>query len=182
METLQMKIDENLKELRGTKMQSHSSITCLQQTSRQLTPQQEKEFRTFMLNNSPAVQSDFAQSPVNCLFGSYPSMQELRSHYGKNAPIVWLIPQLKDLSEFCGVKDKMLNEQLQSCAKVIATEFGYLKTSELMLFFHLFKAGRYGQFYGAVDPMKITTSPSSTQPLTAALWIGLMNSSVTPSA
>ena len=111
-----------------------------------------------MLNNSPALQSEISNSPSRCLFGSYPSMHELKYHYGKNAPIMWLIPQLKDLSEFCGSRDKMLPEQLHSCAKVIASEFSYLKTSELMLFFHLFKSGRYGQFYGAVDPMKITTS------------------------
>lgn len=27
-----------------------------------------------------------------------------------------------------------------------------------MLFFHRFKTGRYGRFYGAVDPLVITTS------------------------
>lgn len=27
-----------------------------------------------------------------------------------------------------------------------------------MLFFHRFKAGRYGRFYGSVDPLVITTA------------------------
>jgi len=31
----------------------------------------------------------------------------------------------------------------------------YLKVSELMLFFHRFKAGKYGEFYGVVDPQRI---------------------------
>ena len=41
---------------------------------------------------------------------------------------------------------------------MIATEYYYLKVSELMLFFHRFKTGRYGRFYGSVDPLVITTS------------------------
>lgn len=44
------------------------------------------------------------------------------------------------------------------CANVIATEFYYLSVTELMLFFHRFKSGRYGRFYGSVDPLMITTS------------------------
>ena len=34
----------------------------------------------------------------------------------------------------------------------------HLKISELMLFFHRFKSGRYGRFYGSVDPLVITTT------------------------
>lgn len=110
------------------------------------------------MNNSPAIQSQLAVSPKNCIFGNYPELSKLRKQYGDNAPVAWLIPQLKDLSEYCGVKDKMLNEHLLQCARVLSTEFGYLKTSEFMLFFHLFKTGRYGEFYGNVDPLKITAS------------------------
>ena len=104
------------------------------------------------------MQSDIAVNPYNCMFGIFPTLSQLRKNYGRNAPLAWLIPQLKDLSEFCGVKEKITVEQLQSLAKVITSEFGYLKTSEVMLFLHLMKSGRYGQFYGAIDPMKITTA------------------------
>lgn len=156
MESLQTTIDERLKELRETQRQLPSSRTCSTQT--QLTQEQEAELRTFLLSNSPAVQSDIAVSPYNCMFGNFPTLSQLRKDYGKNAPLAWLIPQLKDLSEFCGVKEKITVEQLQSLAKVITSEFGYLKTSEVMLFLHLMKSGRYGQFYGAIDPMKITTA------------------------
>lgn len=38
---------------------------------------------------------------------------------------------------------------------MIAQTYSYLKVSELMLFFYQFKQGRYGQFYGAIDPLKI---------------------------
>lgn len=38
---------------------------------------------------------------------------------------------------------------------MIAVEYPYLKVSEMLLFFHRMKNGNYGNFYGAVDPMKI---------------------------
>lgn len=71
---------------------------------------------------------------------------------------MWLIPQLYNLSEYCGCKDKLQGKSLEECAFVLAAEFYYLKISELMLFFHSFKAGRYGRFYGSVDPLVITTA------------------------
>lgn len=72
--------------------------------------------------------------------------------------VMWLLPQLYDLSEYCGVKNKLQGKPLEGCAHVIATEFYYLKVSELMLFFHRFKSGRYGKFYGTVDPLVITSA------------------------
>lgn len=48
--------------------------------------------------------------------------------------------------------------QYEELAYIIASEFFFLKISELMLFFHRFKAGRYGRFYGSVDPMVITSA------------------------
>jgi hypothetical protein len=38
---------------------------------------------------------------------------------------------------------------------MIVSEFGFLKASEVMLFFYRLKAGRYGHFYGSIDPMVI---------------------------
>ena len=78
--------------------------------------------------------------------------------YGEMTATIWLVPQLYNLSEYCGCKEKLQGKQLEECASVIATEFYYLKVSELMLFFHRFKSGRYGRFYGSVDPLVITTS------------------------
>jgi hypothetical protein len=38
---------------------------------------------------------------------------------------------------------------------MIRNEFGYLKATEVMLFVWRFKAGHYGELYGAVDPVRI---------------------------
>lgn len=50
----------------------------------------------------------------------------------------------------------MSDAQIKTCADVIAREYGYLKLTELMLFFSDFKAGKYGVFYGSVSPLQIT--------------------------
>lgn len=93
-----------------------------------------------------------------CFFGDYPTLAQIKVCYGDNAPKMWLIPQLYNLSEYCGVKDKLQGTALEETAFVIAAEYYYLKVTELMLFFHRFKCGRYGRFYGNVDPLVITTS------------------------
>lgn len=69
-----------------------------------------------------------------------------------------MIPQLLDLSEFCGCKEKLQGKPLEECAWLIAQNYFYLKISELMLFFSRFKQGKYGHFYGSVDPMLIMSS------------------------
>lgn len=93
-----------------------------------------------------------------CFFGKYPTLGGLRAQYDSRFPSAWLMAHLYDLSEYCGCKDKLEGKALQQCASVIAMEFYYLKVSELMLFFHCFKSGRYGRFYGSVDPLVITQS------------------------
>ena len=94
----------------------------------------------------------------DCYFGKYPTLAELAKQYDRKFPSSWLMFQLISLSEYCGCKEKISDYMLIQCADVIATDFYYLKVSELILFFHRFKSGNYGQFYGAVDPLIITTS------------------------
>lgn len=107
---------------------------------------------------SPSYQLEICADSDTCFFGEYPTLATLKCNYGKNAPLAWLVPQLTDLAVYSGSKDKLSTEQYKQCAFVISTEYYYLKVSELMLFFHRFKTGRYGRFYGSVDPLVITTS------------------------
>ena len=92
-----------------------------------------------------------------CFFGDYPTLSQLKC-YGSNTPQMWLIPQLQNLSEYCGVKEKLTETQLCELSFIIATEYHYFKISELMLFFFRFKSARYGRFYGMIDPLIITTA------------------------
>lgn len=113
---------------------------------------------SFLNRFTPDYQRQICADVNKCIFGDYPTLTTLKDVYGNNTPAMWLIPQLYTLSEYCGCKDKLQGKPLEECAFIIATEFYFLKISELMLFFHRFKAGRYGRFYGSVDPLVITTA------------------------
>lgn len=112
----------------------------------------------FLSEFNPDTQKIICGTPDVCFFGGAPNLGQLNMTYGENTAIMWLIPQLYNLSEYSGCKDKLEGHSLEMCAGVIAMEFHYLSVTELMLFFHRFKSGRYGRFYGSVDPLVITTS------------------------
>lgn len=104
---------------------------------------------------SPIAQRTLCSNKQLCFFGNFPTLADINREYGTQTSVAWLIPQLLDLSEFCGSKDKLHGESLEECAWLIAQNFYFLKVSELMLFFNYFKQGKYGHFYGSVDPLVI---------------------------
>lgn len=95
---------------------------------------------------------------ARCLFAPYPTLAEINASEGIGASAAWIVTQLFSLSEFCGVKEKMSDYQMEQLARLIAREYFDMKISELMLFFDRFKCGVYGRFYGSVDPMVLTTA------------------------
>ena len=109
----------------------------------------------FLVAYSPDIQTACAAHPDKSFFGKAPTLSGLNAAYGQQMAESWLTPQLYDLATFCGAKEKLDERQLTQTAKMIAVEYPYLKVSELLLFFHRMKNGNYGNFYGAVDPMKI---------------------------
>lgn len=109
----------------------------------------------FLQKVNPKTQASFALKPQKAIMGDYPTLIDICLSYGKTFAEQWLYPQISDLSIFTGAKN-LDKEQVRSLASVIAAEYRYLKVTELLLFFHRFKAGHYGRFYGSVDPMVIT--------------------------
>lgn len=93
-----------------------------------------------------------------CVLGTAPTLGQINAAYGANTSAAWMIPFLWKVSEFCGCKEKFTNDQMEDLAYLIAREYHWLKVTELMLFFWWMKSGRYGKFYGSVDPMVITTA------------------------
>jgi len=115
------------------------------------------ERRNVFLNKyNPDYQNKICEDRRLCILGDYPTLGRLRKTFGDNFPTMWLIPQITDLSEYCGCKDKLTGRPLEQCASIIARKYHYLTISQLMLFFYMFKAGEFGKFYGAVDPLVIT--------------------------
>ena len=89
--------------------------------------------------------------------GDYPTLNDLRTAYGKQFAAAWLVPQIYDMSAFTGARN-LTEKQQEQLADILAVEARELKVTELMLFFYRFKTGRYGRFYGSVDPMVVTTA------------------------
>ena len=111
-----------------------------------------------MLANSPDKQMQVCNNPGKCHFGSSLTLSQLNVCYGETAAEAWLVPQLYELGNFEGLKGQADRHQLAKTAKIITTEFYYLKTDELLLFFYRFSAGRYGQFYSYFAPSVIIRS------------------------
>lgn len=110
----------------------------------------------FLMTYTPDYQRLIARNPEDGFFGEYPTLGWVKERFGEEIAIAWLVPQLANMSEYCGARDKMTDMQIEECAFNIVTEFFYLKVSEMMLFFHRVKSGKYGKiFFGTVDPIVI---------------------------
>jgi len=107
---------------------------------------------------NPSQHSIVGSKPDKAFFGNYPTLSQLRREFGTKAATSWLLPQLYDLSEFCGVREKLQGRPLEECAQIIETQYHWLKVTEIMLFLYRFKGGHYGHFYGTVDPLVIMTA------------------------
>lgn len=112
--------------------------------------------KRYLESINPDYQMQICHNERDCIMGRYPTLSEISNGYGHNMAMAWLVPQLLDLSEYCGCKEKLSQQQMRGLAYIISTNFFFLKVSELMLFFNRFKSSRYGRFYGAVDPLVIT--------------------------
>jgi hypothetical protein len=77
--------------------------------------------------------------------------------YSKNSCFALVELWLFELSEFSGTQNKLTPSQMNQLAPMIYAEAYALNFAELGLFFNRIKTGHYGEFYGAVDPIKIMT-------------------------
>ena len=66
----------------------------------------------------------------------------------------WLSAQITYINSISGAT-QMTEMQIMMLASNISQTYGYLKITELMVFFFQLAGGKYGKFYGAVDPMQI---------------------------
>ena len=110
----------------------------------------------FLCTFNPDMQYKYCKDVDRCYIGKAPNLKVMTEAYGENITETWLEIQLRDLSEFAGCKDKLSIQQIEQIAKVIILEFGFMKATELMHFFILFKSGKFGKFYGSVDGLVIT--------------------------
>lgn len=111
--------------------------------------------QTFLKLLNPAVQPLAVRHPERAYMGTAPTLAVVRAAYTEEVAELWLMAQVENMNDFCGVSRKMTLPQMQELARMMLAEVPYLKTSELLLFFHRFKAGHYGEFFGVVDPQRV---------------------------
>ena len=101
------------------------------------------------------MQDYFCQRDVMAVMGDFPTLADINQAFGSGSGEKWLVPQIADLTLYTGAKN-IDKYQHRALARLLSSEYYWLKLSEFLLFFHRFKMGHYGRFFGNVDPMVIT--------------------------
>lgn len=104
---------------------------------------------------TPQKQHLVQRNAEDAFMGHYPTLVELDLMFGKESAEAWLMAQLENLNSYVGNSRKMDGEQIEEAARTIRGAYHHYKVTEVMLFLIRFKQGKYGTFYGAVDPLTI---------------------------
>ena len=110
---------------------------------------------SFALAFNPSVQMKCAMNIEKSLTGDAPTIRQLLYTYQMEHLQVWVMAHLEDMNQYAGVKNKMATAHIKELASMIIVKSGYMKASEILLFFHKLKAGDFGGFFGTVDPQKV---------------------------
>ena len=110
---------------------------------------------SFLADMNPDRQVQFGGNTKLAVTGDFPTLTEIDAAYGEGFAVEWTLAHITTLALYTGAKNLTTSQSVE-LARIITTEYRHLKVSELMLFFYRFKTGRYGRFYGTVDPMVIT--------------------------
>lgn len=106
---------------------------------------------------APQQQPMVVRDPDRCMTDAdAPLLSVVEGVYGVNAALGWLVGQIEDLFKMTAVGVKADFHVLTSTAEVILANYPDLRVTDIMLFLSRFKAGRYGKFYGAADPLAVT--------------------------
>ena len=97
----------------------------------------------------------YVRDAERCVTGNAPMLCEVKRFYDETTVLSWLEMQIIALSELCGAKGKISELQAKFCAEQILSEYGFLKVTEVLLYFSNLVSGKYGYFYGTIDPQRI---------------------------
>ena len=111
-----------------------------------------------MHDYSPLLCQEYASKYLDrCFSGTAPTLTRLRLS-SPGTEKTWMEAQISYLNTFCGTEKKMDNLQIDAISNAFVNSYGYIKLTELMIFFANIASGKFGKFYGAVDPMQIMTN------------------------
>ncbi len=110
---------------------------------------------------NPSIQLSLIKLSPNyvlCYNLNYPTLQEVDDAYGTEALINWLKIHFNNLNDYVGTRERMDMEQINEISFLFFYDCSILKISEVAFFFIQVKNGRFGEFYGAVDPLRLMTA------------------------
>ena len=116
------------------------------------------EVKELLSDYLPTKQVYLCADKELCYFGKAPTLLDISNKYGRKLPLIWLVGQITDLVAFTNCKNIINETQIRELARMIYAEYHYYKLTEIMLFFYLFKAGEYDDFYGTISPAAIMKS------------------------
>ena len=87
-----------------------------------------------------------------------PAIVHLAQAYDDDLAVKWVQDQLLAVNKYVGAKSKLTDSQLDELALQIRLEYGYLNLFEFILFCARLRSGKYEDFYGSIDPMRILKS------------------------
>lgn len=111
----------------------------------------------FMARFSPTIQRKLRELGIDYVEASrydYPTVGELREAYGGDVVHAWMCIMVENLNDFCGVKQKMTDEQKEEVAHILMCECVRLNIAEVALFFDKVKRGVFGEYYGILDTVR----------------------------
>ena len=112
----------------------------------------------FILAINPSRQLQICTDSEKCLFGNSPKLESLNTIYGQGTAEAWLVPEVVDACQFCGLKEQPDNYQLEKLVTIIADKYHYLTIDQIQLFFYWFCSAKYQHFYNSFDPFVIMQS------------------------
>lgn len=119
-------------------------------------------FSEFTIKVNPDIQHKIVENRmgmVECARRTEaPSLALIKSSYGREAAETWLCIQFEQLNAYAENGRGFTDLQIKELSMLILNEYYFLNVYEVSLFIVNIKLGKYGEFFGAVGPMKIMTS------------------------
>lgn len=111
---------------------------------------------------NPDLQGKLAKSSLTladiAMNENIPSLANIRSVYGEDNAVRWLKVQFDSLNDYSEQGKGITDSQLDELCNLVLGEYYWMNLAEICNFISRFKLGKYGQFYGAIGPMKISCS------------------------
>ena len=88
--------------------------------------------QAFLKRLNPDTQTLAVRHPDRAYMSTAPTLAVVRAAYTEEVAELWLMAQVENMNDFCGVSRKMTLPQMQELARMMLAEVPYLKTSELL--------------------------------------------------